>query len=138
MRAGLFLIPHLVQGRKRALAASPPGAVPALPGGDAEGGVVHPSAFSLLPAPDASFQEGGSPASHRLICQKQRGSFDQGTAISALIIAFPARALFRGEGTFPLTLSSLRAWSSAGKAHLSELSAQRASCFHGWELSDIQ
>lgn len=73
-RAGLFLIPHVVQGRKMTLAASPQGPVPAPPGGDAEGGVVHPSAFSLLLAPDASFQEGGSPASHCLTCQEQQAA----------------------------------------------------------------
>lgn len=56
-----------------------------------------------------------------------RGSFDQGTTICALITAFPARALFRGEGTFPLTLLSLQAWSSTGKAHLLALSDQNFS-----------
>lgn len=58
-----------------------------------------------------------------------RGSFDQGTAICTLITAFPARAPFRGEGTFPLTLPSLRVQRSTGKAHSSELSAQGASHF---------
>lgn len=63
---------NLSRGLK-GLCSIPFKATPALPGEDAQWG-VHPSAFSLLLAPDASFQEGDNSASHCLVCQKWGGA----------------------------------------------------------------
>lgn len=94
----LFLIPHLFQGRKRAPAASPLRAAPALPGGDA-GGAACPSACCGHTSCVASGRR--QPRFPGVPLPK---SFDQGRARSRAHVScnpsFPAHPLLRGKGKF--------------------------------------
>lgn len=94
----LFLIPHLFQGRKRAPAASPLRAAPALPGGDA-GGAACPSACCGHTSCVASGRR--QPRFPGIPLPK---SFDQGRARSRAHVScnpsFPAHPLLRGKGKF--------------------------------------
>lgn len=117
-RAGLFLIPRLLQGRKRAPAASPPRAAPARPGGDA-GGPACPSACCCRTRCVASGRR--QPRFPASLCQKP-------------LIKAGLPALLEAEPTFPVTLPSLRTRCSVGKANLPEglhIAGQ------GWEPSSI-
>lgn len=113
----LFLIPHLFQGRKRAPAASPSRAAPALEEMPGEPPVPLPAAAT----PAVWLQEGGSPASPASLCQ------------NPLI-----KAGLGAEPTFPVTLPSLRTRCSVGKANLSELQSEGLHITRqGWEPSSI-